>query len=189
MSTVASPNRMTYAEYVAAETHAETRHEYLRGEVFAMAGGTPEHGALAIAVAALLVDGLREKPCRVFSSDVRIRVEETDLTTYPDLSIVCGELKNSANDRDAIINPILLVEVLSDSTEAYDRGEKAAHYRRIPSLKEYLFISQNHPRLELFRRTPTDSWELLEAQNGKSIELKSVGVWLKTDDVFHNPLK
>ena len=119
---------MTYAEYLAAEAVAEARHEFLNGEVREMAGGTIEHGALALAVAGELRAALRGKPCRAFSSDVRVRIPETDLATYPDLSIVCGQLETAPDDKDAITNPIVLVEVLSDSTEAYDRGAKLAQW-------------------------------------------------------------
>jgi Uma2 family endonuclease len=106
---------MTYAEYLAAEARAEVRHEYLNGEVWEVAGGTIEHGALAAAIAGELRAVLRGKPCRAFSSDVRIRVLETGLTTYPDLSVVCGQLETAPDDADAITNPLVLVEVLSDS--------------------------------------------------------------------------
>jgi len=119
---------MTYAEYLAAEAVAEARHEFLNGEVWEMAGGTIEHGALTLAAAGELRAALRGKPCRAFSSDVRVRIPETDLATYPDLSIVCGQLETAPDDKDAITNPIVLVEVLSDSTEAYDRGAKLAQW-------------------------------------------------------------
>lgn len=179
---------MSYAEYVAAEVGAEVKHEYLRGEVWAMAGGTPEHGALTASVITLLGSASRGKPCRIFSSDVRVRVQATDLATYPDVSVVCGRLELAPEDDRAIINPVLLVEVLSDSTEAYDRGEKAAHYRRISSLREYLLVSQHEPRLELFRRGQGESWELFEAGPGKSLTLASVDAIVATDDVYRNPL-
>ena len=180
---------MTYDDYLAAEAEAGVRHEYLRGEVWAMAGGTPEHGAIAAAVIILLGNELRDRPCRVFTSDVRVRIEATDLATYPDVSVVCGALERAPGDDSAIVNPVLLVEVLSDSTEAYDRGEKAAHYRRIPSLREYLLVSQHEPRLELFRRTNNDDrWEFLEAGPGESLQLASLEVAIRTDDVYRDPL-
>lgn len=179
---------MTYAEYLRAEAEAEVKHEYLRGEVWAMAGGTPEHGALAAAMIMLLGSGLRGKPCRVFSSDVRVRVQATDLATYPDVSVVYGHLERAPDDPHAILNPVLLVEILSDSTEAYDRGDKAAHYRRIPSLREYLLVSQREPRLEVFRRGEGGRWELYEAGPGESLTLASVGVIVETDEVYRDPL-
>lgn len=177
--------RMTYAEYLAAEVVSEVRHEFLNGEVWAMAGGTPQHGALAVSVTLALGAALRGKPCRGYSSDVRVRIPQTGLSTYPDLSVVCGELETAPDDKDAITNPIVLVEVLSDSTEAYDRGAKWAHYRRIPSLREYVLVSQGEPRVEVFRRIEeTARWELLEARPGETIELASLGVHLDVAAVY-----
>jgi Uma2 family endonuclease len=180
---------MTYAEYLAAEAKSEVRHEYLDGEVWEMAGGTIEHGALALAVAGELREALRGKPCRAFSSDVRVRIPETGLTTYPDLSIVCGRVETAPEDKDAITNPVVLVEVLSDSTEAYDRGAKAAHYRRIASLREYVLVAQDEPRIEVQRRSEGGRWELLEARSGETIELASLGVRLDVAAVYANPLQ
>jgi Uma2 family endonuclease len=180
---------MTYAEYLAAEAKAEVRHEFLNGDVWEMAGGTTEHGALALAVAGELRAALRGKPCRTFSSDVRVRIGETGLTTYPDLSVVCGRLETAPDDGDAITNPVVLVEVLSDSTEACDRGAKAAHYRRIPSLREYVLLAQAEPRIEVQRRTEGGRWELLEARRGETIDLASLGVTLDVAAVYANPLE
>ena len=143
---------MSYPEYLAAERGAKTRHEYLSGTSWAMAGGTPEHGRLAAALAGELRGKLRGRPCAVFSSDVRIRIAATDRTTYPDLSVVCGKRETAADDPDALVNPIVIVEVLSDSTEADDRGAKFAHYRRLESLREYVLVSQHERRIEVFRR-------------------------------------
>jgi Uma2 family endonuclease len=117
---------MSYREYVAAEAAAQLRHEFLRGAVFAMAGGSFEHAALASALARHVSNALEGKPCRTFSADARIRIEATDMTTYPDLSVVCGELQRAPDDPHAMLNPTLIFEVLSDSTEAYDRGAKAS---------------------------------------------------------------
>jgi Uma2 family endonuclease len=175
---------MTYAEYLAAEAVSDVRHEFLNGEVWAMAGGTPEHGALAVSVTLALGAALRGKPCRGYSSDVRVRIPDTGLSTYPDLSIVCGPLETAPDDKDAITNPVVLVEVLSDSTEAYDRGAKWAHYRRIPSLREYVLVSQAEPRIEVFRRTEAGRWELLEARPGETIELESLGAQLDVAAVY-----
>lgn len=179
---------MSYAEYVAAEKQAEVRHEFLNGEIFAMAGGTPEHGALAVAIAGELHVALAGRPCRVYSSDVRVRVLTTGLATYPDASVVCGHLETDPADPDAIVNPTLLVEVLSDSTEAYDRGAKAAHYRRIPSLREYVLVGQQEPLVEVYRRNERGRWELLEARAGERVDLASLGIQLEVDAIYRNPL-
>jgi len=180
--------RMTYAEYLAAEAKSEVRHEYLNGEVWEMAGGTPEHGALAMAVAGSLHGGLRGKPCRAYSSDVRVRVVETGLATYPDLSVVCGQLETAPDDKDAVTNPVVLVEVLLEATEAYDRGAKAARYRRIPSLREYVLVSPAEALVEVYRRAESGRWELLEARSGETIELASLGVRLDVAAIYANPL-
>ena len=179
---------MTYDQYLAAEAVAEVKHEYLRGEVFAMAGGTPDHARLAMNVGAALVNGLRGKPCSVFSADLRVRVEETDLATYPDVTVVCGRFERAADDDNAAINPTVLVEVLSPGTEAWDRGERFSHYRRIPSLSEYLLVAGDEPRLELFRRSPSGHWEFREAGPGATLELISIGVTLDVDAIYRDPL-
>lgn len=180
-------NPQIYANYLAAERSSELRHEYLRGAITAMAGGTPEHAALALAVGAELRALLRGKPCRVYGPDLRIRIDATDLSTYPDATVVCGPPHFSVLDPHAIVNPTLIVEVLSDSTEAYDRGQKFAHYRRLDSLKEFLLVSQRETRLELFRRAGDGSWRLMEAGQGESLTIDSLNVTLRTDDVYSDP--
>ena len=188
MSRPAAIARMTYAEYLVAEAASELRHEFLDGEVWAMAGGTAEHGRLSAAVIRELGAALRGKPCSIFTSDVRIRVLATGLSSYPDVTVVCGSLETAPEDEDAITNPVVLVEVLSDSTEAYDRGAKAAHYRQIPSLREYVFVSQDEQRIEVFRRVEAGRWEFLEARPGGSVELVSIGARLDASAVYANPL-
>ena len=185
----AKPSQMSYAEYLALDAVSESKHEYLRGEVYAMAGGTPEHAALAMAVGAELRAALHGRPCRAYSSDLRVRVEATDLSTYPDITVVCGALETANTDAHAVINPTLIVEVLSDSTEGYDRGEKFAHYRRIPSLREYLLVSQQSHRLESLYKNDEGDWVLREAGPGEALQLRALeGVRLETDVVYHDPL-
>jgi len=184
----AAITRMSYAEYLAAEATSEVRHEFLNGEVWAMAGGTPEHAALAAAVIGELRAALRGKPCRVYTSDARVRVASTGLSTYPDVAVVCGDLETAPDDPDAITNPVLLVEVLSDATEAYDRGVKAAHYRQIAALKEYVLVSQAEALVEVYRRAASGRWELLEARAGETLELEALGVRLDVSALYSNPL-
>jgi Uma2 family endonuclease len=184
----AQKQTMTYAEYLAAEEKSLEKHEFLDGEVYAMAGGTPDHAALAMAFGGELGNALRDRPCRVFSSDLRVRIRATGLTTYPDVSVVCGKLETDAEDRHAVVNPLLLVEVLSDSSEAYDRGEKFAHYRHLPSLREYVLVSQRRPRIEVYRRNEAGRWELFEYESGASAELSSVGCSVSVDEVYRDPL-
>ncbi len=179
----------TFAEYLALERASEAKHELVNGEIFAMAGGTPEHGRLAANMIAALLVQLRGRPCAAFTSDVLIRVRATGLTTYPDLSVVCGRLERDPADANVLVNPTVLVEVLSDGTEAYDRGEKFAHYRRIPSLQEYVLVSQNEPRIEVFRRNDDGkSWTLHVAEATETATLASIGCEVAVDEVYANAL-
>lgn len=181
--------RMSYEEYLAVERASGTKHEYLRGEVFAMTGGTPTHAGLAMAIGTALANALTDRPCRVFSSDLRVRIDATDLSTYPDITVVCDHLARAEIDPDAAVNPTLLVEVLSDSTEAYDRGEKFAHYRRLPSLREYLLVSQHEPRLESYARNEEGAWVLAEATAGEQLVLRAFpDVRLDVDAIYRDPL-
>ncbi|MEO7735523.1 MAG: Uma2 family endonuclease, partial [Kofleriaceae bacterium] len=166
--------RMSYPEYLSLEAESETKHEYLDGEVFAMAGGTITHGALAGAVITALSNALRDRACRVLSSDVRVRSKATGMATYPDITVVCQKIEVDADDAHGVLNPTIIVEVLSDSTEGYDRGAKAAHYRRIPSLREYVLVSQREPLIEVYRRNERGNWELVaEARHGEHADLAS----------------
>jgi Uma2 family endonuclease len=185
---------VSYAEYLALEEKSRTKHEWLDGVVYdmealGMSGGTPDHAALAAAVAALLVAGLRGKRCRVFSADLKVRVPATGLSTYPDVSVVCGKLEAAIDDTNAVTNPTVIVEVLSDSSEAYDRGKKFAHYRRLASLREYVLIAQYEKRIEVWRKNEAAQWALAqEAGAGEQAELASIGCSLPVDDVYTDPL-
>lgn len=184
---------MTYSEYCALEREGKVKHEFFRGEVhamgevYAMTGGTLEHGRLAVRVSHLLTRELEGRPCRVYSSDVRVHIEATQLDTYPDVSVVCGKPETAEADSHALLNPSLLVEVLSDSTEAYDRGQKASHYRQIPSLRAYLLVSQHEPKLELQVREADGRWILLEAGEGQALEIEALGVRLAVAEVYLEP--
>ena len=180
---------MSHAEYVAAEAKSDVRHEYLRGEIYAMAGGTLEHAALAAALASEIRTALQGKPCRVFSADARVRIEATDLTTYPDVSVVCEELLRDPRDDHAMLNPIVVCEVLSESTEAYDRGAKASHFRHIPSLREYVLVSQTDQRVEVQRRNAGGHWEIHEFGPGEQVLLESLGIAIPLNALYRNPLK
>lgn len=180
--------RTSYADYVSKERVAATKHEYVAGQVTAMAGGSPEHAWLAGSLARLLGNAVEGQPCAVFSSDLRVRVLATNRATYPDLSVVCGHRETAPDDDDAIVNPTVLVEVLSDSTEADDRGEKFAHYRRLPSLQEYVLVAQKSRRIEVFRRE-ADGWVLTDHGPGASFELTSISAVVAVDDVYRDPLE
>jgi Uma2 family endonuclease len=187
MSQPAAVRRMSYAEYLEFERSADVKHDYLRGEVFALAGGTPEHSRLAANLIRELGAALRGRPCAVFTSDVRVRIEATDRATYPDVTVVCDRLQHAADDPDAIVNPVVIVEVLSDATEAEDRGEKFAHYRRLPSLQEYVLVSQRATRIEVYRRHG-DRWIFAEAGAGENLRIESIDVAVSVDEVYRDPL-
>lgn len=173
--------------YLAAEALSETRHEWIRGEIFDMAGGSPEHAALAAAVAGELRTALRGRPCRVFSSDLRVFIREAEVATYPDVSVVCGALESPPEDPTAIVNPALLVEIISDSTEPYDRGEKFEAYQRLPSLKVYVLVAQRTRRVEVFRRQGERRWELEVFGAGQVVALQDLGVTLDVDALYFDP--
>jgi len=182
---------MTYADYLAFEATSDTKHEYVNGEVFAMAGGTLTHSALSAAVVTALSIALRDRRCRVLSSDARVRSKATGMATYPDVTVVCQKIEVADDDQHGVLNPTLIVEVLSDSTEAYDRGAKAAHYRRIASLREYVLVAQGEPLIEVYRRNERGNWELfVEARRGDRAELTSCGepIALDVDAIYRDPL-
>lgn len=180
----------SFGEYVELEEFDSTKHEFLDGEVWAMAGGSPEHAAIAGKVVQLLGQALDGKRGRVFSSDLRIRVKPTGLATYPDASVICDALQLDPEDPrgHTAINPTLLVEVLSPSTEAYDRGEKLAHYKRIDALREIVLVAHDEHRVDLWRRTRA-SWTQLIFGPGQQVVLESLhGTVLPVDDVYFDPL-
>jgi Uma2 family endonuclease len=178
------------AEYLALEAESATRHEWLDGKISDISGGSPDHAGLSAAVLLALGTQLRGKRCRVFTADLRVRVLATGLSTYPDVSVVCGPLELDPDDRNAVTNPVVLVEVLSSSSEAYDRGEKFGHYRRIPSLLEYVLVSQRSPKIEVFRKNDDGKWVLAEeASSGEMARLASIGCELWVSEVYADPLR
>lgn len=177
-------HRYTWREYLTLEQSSNVRHEYFDGEIFAMAGGTPEHSALAVRIASLLDAQLENKSCRVFNSDLRVRVQATGLGTYPDVSVVCGGLERDPEDASTIINPRVIVEVLSASTEAYDRSDKLGNYKLIPVLQECVLVSHREALIEIFRRSPADQWERFEARRGATANLQSINCVLDVDRVY-----
>ena len=177
---------MSAAEYLNIERAAEFRHEYFKGEMFAMSGGSPRHSLIKMNIGRELSTQLKGRPCTAFDRDLRIQVLSTGLYTYPDFSVVCGELEFGDDQHDTLLNPALLVEVLSDSTEAYDRGKKFEHYRRIPSLREYVLISQKSPTIERYLRNADDTWTLTAVIGADAgIHLPTIDVTLSLAEVYH----
>jgi Uma2 family endonuclease len=177
-------HRYTFGEYIALESFSTVRHEFLLGEIYAMAGGTPQHAALAMSVGAALLGQLRGGPCRVHSSDLRIRVLETGLVTYPDVTVVCGAYQSDPEDRNTIVNPRVLVEVTSESTEEYDRGSKLESYQRIESLAAVVLVSHRERLIEVYERTSNGSFERREARSGAKAGIASLGCTLPVDEIY-----
>ena len=175
--------QFSYAEYLERELETGLKHEWLDGQIFAMAGGTPEHARLLFETGHLLRLAVDPRRCRVFTSDLKIRVQTTGLATYPDVVVVCGDTELDGVDLNAVVNPSVLVEVLSRTTEAYDRGEKWAHYRTIPSLQAYLLVDQLRPRVEMFERT-TDGFLHRMAEAGQRLTIPGLGADLDIDALY-----
>lgn len=174
---------ITPDEYLVRERLAETRSEFVNGQVYAMAGASPAHNTLTMNLGTLLNSQLRGTPCQPWSGDMRVQVSETGLYTYPDVLVVCGPEFDEHGD--TLLNPTVIVEVLSPTTEAYDRGSKFAHYRRLPSLTDYVMVGQNNMRLEHFQRQPDGSWLLRVAEApDDAVELSSIACRLVVHDVY-----
>ncbi|MGQ0507533.1 MAG: Uma2 family endonuclease [Myxococcaceae bacterium] len=179
-----SHHRYTWEQYLALERNSSIRHEFLDGEIFAMAGGTPEHAALGAALVRDLGVQLKGKPCRPYSSDLSVKVSSTGLATYPDVSVICGEVKRDPTAKNVVVNPSLLVEVTSNATEDYDRGEKFEHYRLIPELAGYVLVSHRERLIEVFHRGGDGKWNRLEARSGARVRLSGIDCELDVDSVY-----
>ena len=182
MSVSVRHHRHSYQDYLAVEEISTVRHEYLDGEIYAMAGGSVLHAALAAATLAALHRQLDGR-CRVYSSDLRIRVRATGLASYPDVTVVCGPAETDPESAETVVNPTLVVEVLSPGTMDYDLGEKFDHYRRIPSLTAVLYVSQDRRQLEIRQRTD-DEWKTTQANAGQNLSIASIGCRLDVDALY-----
>ncbi|WP_295402895.1 Uma2 family endonuclease [uncultured Thiocystis sp.] len=178
--------RPTFEDWLAAERDAlDSRSEYLDGEVFAMAGASENHNQIVCNLVREISFQMKGRPCRVYASDLKVRIPAGNAGTYPDLVALCGERRFDDGRRDVLLNPSLIAEVLSPSTEAYDRGDKFALYRRIPTLQEYLLVSQQRVHVERYSREPNERWVLTEftAMND-SVALASLDCALRLDDLY-----
>ncbi len=180
--------RMTVEEYLAFEATAETKHEFVNGEIIAMAGSSLEHsvvttGLTSAVTAALAAAG---RPCVTLSPDTRVQLAETGMYAYPDLTVVCGGLEVDRRENPpSLLNPTVIFEVLSESTEAYDRGAKAAHYRSRASLKEYVLVSSTVRRVEVLRRGEKSGWwESAIFEGDAAVPLASLGIEVPLEDIY-----
>jgi len=184
MSTQSKPF-ITPEQYLEIERNAEYKSEYLNGEMFAMAGGSGPHNQICSNVNRDLNQQLRQRPCIVYTSDMQVQVSTTGLYTYPDACVVCGKARFLDEREQTLLNPTLIIEVLSPSTEAYNRGRKFEHYKTIESLAQYLLVSSDHMYLDLFTRQPNGEWLLSSASApSDSLELTSIQCRLVVDDIY-----
>lgn len=187
LMTAAPKLRFSFAEYLLVDEASEARHEYLDGMILGMAGGTPEHARLAAAIVTSLGRQLEGKRCAVFSEALRIRVLGTGFAAYPDVTVVCGELQRDPENTSTIVNPRVLVEVLSPSTEEYDRGEKLRQYQQIESVEHVVLVSYDETRLEVWTRTG-QNFESETFGVGGTATLRAIDCKLDLDAIFRDPL-
>ena len=178
--------RYTPEEYLTIErSNAEQKNEYYAGEIFAPAGSSERHNLIVTNIVRALSIQMKGRPCKVYSNDMRVKVNPTGLYTYPDIVALCGEAKFDDGQRDTLLNPTVIVEVLSKSTEGYDRGDKFEHYRKLESLAEYLLVSQDKHHVDHYIRQPDNQWLLSEASSLQAIvQLPSISCNLALPEVY-----
>ncbi len=175
---------LSLEQYFTLEETSGVKHEYFRGAIFAMTGASENHNLITMAIGSNLDGQLAATPCRPYPSDFRLKIETVPLYTYPDLSVICGETHLADGRQDTFVNPTVLIEVLSESTEAYDRGRKAEYYRTIPSLQEFLLIAQDRPHVECFRRHD-HIWQFTEFSTlSDEVALDSIGCTLSLAAIY-----
>lgn len=176
--------RYTYKEYLDIEQATGEKHEFFDGDVRRMPESSPEHALLTANVGALLRNALKGAPCRAYSSDLKIGVSEDGLFTYADAAVVCGPLQRTHRDNNAVMNVAVIVEVLSDSTEAYDRGEKFHQYQQISSFREYVLISHHHVLVDHFHRGEGGSWTLRSLGPADILSLATIAVVIPVAEIY-----
>jgi len=174
-------------QYLELERTSESKHEYFEGEIFALAGGSKNHNLIAANLSGILYNQLRKSACKFYPSDMRVKITKTGLYTYPDLSIVCGTPRFDAQIPDTLLNPQIVIEILSASTEKYDRGAKFENYRSIISLKEYILVSQDKPLIEHYSWQRDNTW-LLVVHNmlSNQVMLETLVCTLPLEDVYES---
>jgi Uma2 family endonuclease len=185
MSTVEKP-RLTPEEYLAIERKAEFKSEFYGGEMFAMAGASRRHNLIGLNIAGSLLRQLAGRPCETYHTDMRVRVTATGLNTYPDVTVVCGKREFLDTHEDTLLNPTVLFEVLSPSTESYDRGRKFDHYCQIESLQEYVIVAQAKPYVLRFTRDAEGEWRVrMSSELTDSVELGSIDCKLALAEIYN----
>ena len=176
---------ITVEEYLILERESNEKHEYVNGEIFAMGGASPNHGLIVTNVIGELRTQLKKRPCTIYPTDLRVKINPTGLYAYPDVVVVCGEPQFDDDNKDTLINPTLIVEVLSETTKDYDRGGKFAHYRTLSSFLEYILIAQDTPHIEYYTRQPDNRWIFAETSRLEDVvELESIGCTLSLAEVY-----
>ena len=179
--------KISIDEYLEMENASSEKHEYYQGEIFAISGAKVPHNIIATNLVVALTIKLKGKSCRPFNSDQRIHVEANTLFTYPDISIICGDIITRNNDDYNVLNPTVLIEVLSRSTKNYDRGEKFKLYRDITTLKEYILVDSESIHVEIFRLNENNHWELEEYKDSNgSIHIKAIDESLPVAEIYEN---
>ena len=172
-------------EYLARERKTTFKSEFYRGETFAMAGATREHNVIAAQYLRSLGNQLAGRKCDVYQSDMKVRIAATGRFTYPDVVVACQPRQFADDQKDVLLNPTLLVEVLSDSTASYDRGEKATDYRELQSLREFLLVAQDQPLVEHFTRQSPDTWQITRIVGlDATVELPSIACRLSLEEIY-----
>jgi Uma2 family endonuclease len=189
MSALPAQRTYTAEEYLALERSSlEERCEFVNGQIFAMAGASREHNLIGVNIAGELRSQLKGKPCEAYSNDMRVKAAEAKAYHYPDIAVVCGKPEFEDGKLDTLLNPTVLVEILSSSTEAYDRGDKFAGYRKIQSLREYLLVSQDKPLIERYVRQG-DAWVMTETEGLEGVvNLETIGGVLAMNEVYDRVL-
>ena len=183
-------HRFSFEEYLRIEADSGIKHEFFAGGVYAMSGGSPDHAGITANMVGLLRNALEQRPCRVFSRDLRVRVEATGLGTYAEVTVICGRLELDPADpkRHTALNPKVLVEVLSPSTEDHDRGDKLGNYKQIESLEEVVLVAHDRREVEVVRREDDGSWSRHIARDGESVRLASIDCELPVAEIYRDPL-
>lgn len=178
-------HKLTPEEYIAMERESEMKSEFLDGETFLMGGASERHNLIVLNIAGELRQQMKGRPCKAYSNDMRVKISPTGLYTYPDVIGISDEARFDDEQRDTLLNPTVIVEVLSKSTEAYDRGDKFGHYRKIDTLREYLLVSQDKYLVEHYIRKSDENWLLSEtAELDDSVDLPSIGCILMLSEIY-----